>query len=229
MIPAFVSPLWAVPRRAIARYAGEPKSDARNNENCWPLGESGPGPFHSMPNISAATRTRCRIAGRHCNPLVARLGAANPAMARVISDCPDGQRMRKQLFTNSLAATAVIYCTFRGAYGKYFCDFARTGSGIRKMMITSRHWSLIWNPPAADLCRRRVSTIFIGSGTPACFPVTPSTACFTAIRTRITLPPDAEVTGSQPLGTAEAERFAAYRAAGVNRLSLRHPELQSVT
>ncbi|MDQ5905935.1 MAG: hypothetical protein QG590_416, partial [Pseudomonadota bacterium] len=42
----------------------------------------------------------------------------------------------------------------------------------------------------------------------------------TAIRTRIIIQPDAEITLEANPGTAEAERFAAYREAGVNRLSL---------
>ncbi|MCP5267838.1 MAG: oxygen-independent coproporphyrinogen III oxidase-like protein [Zoogloeaceae bacterium] len=67
---------------------------------------------------------------------------------------------------------------------------------------------------------RRVSTIFIGGGTPSLLSGDAVDRLLTAIRTRITLLPDAEVTLEANPGTAEAERFAAYRAAGVNRLSL---------
>lgn len=67
---------------------------------------------------------------------------------------------------------------------------------------------------------RRVSTIFIGGGTPSLLSGEAVDTLLTAIRTRVTLLPDAEVTLEANPGTAEADRFAAYRAAGVNRLSL---------
>ena len=67
---------------------------------------------------------------------------------------------------------------------------------------------------------RRVSTIFIGGGTPSLFSGEALDTLLTAIRTRLNLIPDAEITLEANPGTVEAERFAAYRAAGVNRLSL---------
>ncbi len=67
---------------------------------------------------------------------------------------------------------------------------------------------------------RRVSTIFIGGGTPSLLSGEAVDSLLTAIRTRITVQPDAEITLEANPGTAEAARFAAYRAAGVNRLSL---------
>ena len=67
---------------------------------------------------------------------------------------------------------------------------------------------------------RRVTTIFIGGGTPSLLSGEAVEALLTAIRTRVTLLPDAEITLEANPGTAEAGRFAAYRAAGVNRLSL---------
>ena len=67
---------------------------------------------------------------------------------------------------------------------------------------------------------RRVTTVFIGGGTPSLLSGDAVDALLTAIRTRVTLIPGAEITLEANPGTAEAERFAAYRAAGVNRLSL---------
>jgi putative oxygen-independent coproporphyrinogen III oxidase len=67
---------------------------------------------------------------------------------------------------------------------------------------------------------RRVATVFIGGGTPSLFSPDSIDAFLAAVRARVTLAPDAEVTMEANPGTAEAGRFRGYRAAGVNRLSL---------
>jgi oxygen-independent coproporphyrinogen-3 oxidase len=67
---------------------------------------------------------------------------------------------------------------------------------------------------------RRVSSVFIGGGTPSLFSPESIDALLAAIRARVTLEPGAEVTLEANPGTAEAGRFRGYRAAGVNRLSL---------
>jgi oxygen-independent coproporphyrinogen-3 oxidase len=67
---------------------------------------------------------------------------------------------------------------------------------------------------------RRVTSVFIGGGTPSLFSPESIDALLAAIRARVTLEPGAEVTLEANPGTAEAGRFRGYRAAGVNRLSL---------
>ncbi|MDX9707471.1 MAG: radical SAM family heme chaperone HemW [Azospira sp.] len=67
---------------------------------------------------------------------------------------------------------------------------------------------------------RRVVSIFIGGGTPSLLSGEAVDVLLTAVRARLQLAPDAEITLEANPGTAEAARFAAYRAAGVNRLSL---------
>ncbi|MBI2307148.1 MAG: oxygen-independent coproporphyrinogen III oxidase-like protein [Rhodocyclales bacterium] len=67
---------------------------------------------------------------------------------------------------------------------------------------------------------RRVVSIFIGGGTPSLISGEGIDTLLTAVRSRVQLLPDAEITLEANPGTAEAERFAGYRAAGVNRLSL---------
>ena len=67
---------------------------------------------------------------------------------------------------------------------------------------------------------RRIATVFIGGGTPSLLSGAAIDTLLTAVRTRIPLLPDAEVTLEANPGTVEAGRFAAYRDAGVNRLSL---------
>jgi oxygen-independent coproporphyrinogen-3 oxidase len=67
---------------------------------------------------------------------------------------------------------------------------------------------------------RPIHSIFIGGGTPSLFPAEHVDALLSAVRARLTVNPDAEVTLEANPGTAEAARFRGYRAAGVNRLSL---------
>ena len=67
---------------------------------------------------------------------------------------------------------------------------------------------------------RVVESIFIGGGTPSLFSVSAIVALLGGIRERVELAPDCEVTLEANPGSAEAHRFAGYRAAGVNRLSI---------
>lgn len=67
---------------------------------------------------------------------------------------------------------------------------------------------------------RRLHTIFIGGGTPSLFTPAAIERLLTAVRTRLPVEPDAEVTLEANPGTFEAERFRGYREAGVNRLSI---------
>ena len=67
---------------------------------------------------------------------------------------------------------------------------------------------------------RRISTVFFGGGTPSLLSGAAVDAILAAVRARLPLAPDAEITLEANPGTVEAERFREYRAAGVNRLSL---------
>ncbi len=67
---------------------------------------------------------------------------------------------------------------------------------------------------------RPVLTVFIGGGTPSLLSVRALDALLSGVRARLPLAADAEVTLEANPGTAEAEKFAGFRAAGVNRLSL---------
>jgi oxygen-independent coproporphyrinogen-3 oxidase len=67
---------------------------------------------------------------------------------------------------------------------------------------------------------RRVHTLFIGGGTPSLFAAAAIDRLLAALRARLPLAPDAEITMEANPGTFERERFAGYRDAGVNRLSL---------
>ncbi len=67
---------------------------------------------------------------------------------------------------------------------------------------------------------RPVLTVFIGGGTPSLLSVRALDALLSGVRARLPLAADAEITLEANPGTVEAEKFAGFRAAGVNRLSL---------
>jgi putative oxygen-independent coproporphyrinogen III oxidase len=67
---------------------------------------------------------------------------------------------------------------------------------------------------------RRVTSIFIGGGTPSLFSATAIDRLLSGIRARVSLAPDAEITLEANPGTFERARFAGFKSAGVNRLSL---------
>ena len=67
---------------------------------------------------------------------------------------------------------------------------------------------------------RRLTSVFIGGGTPSLFSPESIDRLLAAVRARLPLEPHAEVTLEANPGTIEAGRFAGYRQAGVNRLSI---------
>ncbi|MDH4114216.1 MAG: radical SAM family heme chaperone HemW [Burkholderiaceae bacterium] len=71
---------------------------------------------------------------------------------------------------------------------------------------------LIWGRP--------IVSVFIGGGTPSLMTAAGVERLLSDLRARLPLEADCEITMEANPGTFEAERFAAYRAAGVNRLSI---------
>ncbi len=67
---------------------------------------------------------------------------------------------------------------------------------------------------------RRIVSVFIGGGTPSLFSPEAIDAILAGVRARLALLPDAEVTLEANPGTFERAKFAAFKAAGVSRLSL---------
>ena len=67
---------------------------------------------------------------------------------------------------------------------------------------------------------RRVVSVFIGGGTPSLFSPAGIDRLLADIRARVPLEPGAEITLEANPGTFERERFRAFRAAGVTRLSI---------
>jgi oxygen-independent coproporphyrinogen-3 oxidase len=71
--------------------------------------------------------------------------------------------------------------------------------------------------PAAQ---RAIQSVFIGGGTPSLFPGAAVARLLAGVRDRCDLADAAEITLEANPGTIDAGHFAAYRAAGVNRLSI---------
>ncbi len=67
---------------------------------------------------------------------------------------------------------------------------------------------------------RRVSSVFIGGGTPSLFSPDSIARLLSEVRARVPLDPLAEITLEANPGTVEAARFRGFHAAGVNRLSI---------
>ena len=67
---------------------------------------------------------------------------------------------------------------------------------------------------------RRVYSIFFGGGTPSLFSANAIDDILGAVRARVALDVEAEITLEANPGTFEAEKFRGYREAGVNRLSI---------
>jgi len=67
---------------------------------------------------------------------------------------------------------------------------------------------------------RKVGSVFVGGGTPSLFSADAIERLLSALRARLPLLPDAEITLEANPGTFEREKFAGFYAAGVNRLSI---------
>src|SRR6185295_14162419 len=67
---------------------------------------------------------------------------------------------------------------------------------------------------------RPVYTVFLGGGTPSLLSPRALDDLLSAIRARLPLAPDAEITLEANPGTFEAGKFAEFRAIGINRLSI---------
>ena len=67
---------------------------------------------------------------------------------------------------------------------------------------------------------RRVYSIFFGGGTPSLFSAAAIDEILAAVRARVTLDVEAEITLEANPGTFEIEKFRGFREAGVNRLSI---------
>lgn len=101
-----------------------------------------------------------------------------------------------------------------------YCDF---NSHVRERipqgeMLAALRAELAWE--AARLGRRRVGSIFFGGGTPSLMAPESVAALIEDANRLFTLEEGAEITLEANPTSIEAQKFAAYRAAGVNRVSI---------
>ena len=102
-----------------------------------------------------------------------------------------------------------------------YCDF--NSHAVKATLPEAEYVQALLRDLEHDLPRvwgRRVSSIFIGGGTPSLFSAGAIQELLAGIRARITVLPAAEITLEANPGTADAGHFAGYRKAGVNRLSM---------
>ena len=102
-----------------------------------------------------------------------------------------------------------------------YCDFnshERSGelpekAYVEKLLLDlESHLPSVWG--------RRLTSVFIGGGTPSLFSPESIDALLSGVRARLPLEPGAEITLEANPGTVEAGRFRGFREAGVNRISI---------
>jgi putative oxygen-independent coproporphyrinogen III oxidase len=102
-----------------------------------------------------------------------------------------------------------------------YCDF--NSHAARVAIPEARYVDALLRDLDTELPRvpaRRVETMFIGGGTPSLFSGEAIDRLLSGIRARLPVRADLEITLEANPGTVEQRRFAEFRAAGVNRLSI---------
>jgi putative oxygen-independent coproporphyrinogen III oxidase len=102
-----------------------------------------------------------------------------------------------------------------------YCDFnshERRGEVPEARYVAALMTDLEFALPS--IWGRRIVSVFFGGGTPSLFSAGAIDSILAGARARVPLLPDAEVTLEANPGTFEREKFAAFKAAGINRLSL---------
>jgi len=108
-----------------------------------------------------------------------------------------------------------------------YCDFnshqIKEGLGDKSGFDEERYINALITDLETELPRiwgRQVHSIFIGGGTPSLLSAQGMDRLLSAVRARINLEPDAEITMEANPGSVEAEKFAGFAKAGINRVSL---------
>jgi len=107
-----------------------------------------------------------------------------------------------------------------------YCDFnsheARSGGGVSAELEKQYVAALIRDLEMAlpQIWGRKVYTVFFGGGTPSLLSGDAIAEILRNVRMLLPLDLNAEITLEANPGTVEAEKFAAFRDAGVNRLSM---------
>ncbi|MFY8351956.1 radical SAM family heme chaperone HemW [Pseudoalteromonas sp. SSM20] len=108
-----------------------------------------------------------------------------------------------------------------------YCDF--NSHGLKSDIPESAYVQHLLDDLKTDLSYvqgRKLTSIFIGGGTPSLFTEQAISDLLTGIERLIPFANNIEITLEANPGTVEAERFIGYRAAGVNRISIGVQSLQ---
>jgi len=125
--------------------------------------------------------------------------------------------------TGLSAARFGVYVHFPYCLSKCpYCDFASIAA---KQIPDVRYLEAVLaelqqRMASFGLAGRTVDSIFLGGGTPSLWAPERVEAVLDALSSALTLSPRAEITLEANPGASDAERFAGYRRAGVNRLSI---------
>ena len=102
-----------------------------------------------------------------------------------------------------------------------YCDFNSHEAG--KEFDESAYITALMSDLDQELVgnqHREIKSIFFGGGTPSLFSAESINNIIEGVRSKVSLTPDIEITLEANPGTFEQQKFADYRSAGVNRLSI---------
>ncbi len=106
-----------------------------------------------------------------------------------------------------------------------YCDF--NSHQVREDINEQTYISTLLADLDADIAQfgdaitgRDIQSVFIGGGTPSLFSAQSYRQLFQGLRKRLNFDTNAEITLEANPGSSEAEKFAGFREAGINRLSI---------
>ena len=140
--------------------------------------------------------------------------------------------IQNSLHTQTVTLTALpplaLYVHFPWCERKCpYCDFNShqiKNDGINQSGFDEQRYinALIFDieTELPNIWGRQVHSIFIGGGTPSLLSPEGMDKLLCAIRARVNLEPDAEITMEANPGSIEAEKFSAFAKCGINRVSI---------
>lgn len=115
------------------------------------------------------------------------------------------------------------YCDFNSHQIKDSVSNSESGAKALKGFDEARYIQALITDLETELPRiwgRQVHSIFIGGGTPSLMSADGMNELLSAIRARVNLEPDCEITMEANPGSVETDKFAGFAKAGINRVSL---------